>query len=193
MPRPREFDRQQVLDRAIQLFWERGYEATSIQELVECMGIQRGSLYNEFGDKRSLFLAVLDRYQREWVDRTMDALRQPGPVLPALRELLMRLVREEVECDVRRGCLATNTAVEMGPLDPALAARASAMLRRVEHAFRDALQRAVAQGEMPPSTDVRALARFLTSNLQGLRVMSKAGAPREELEDVVEVALRAIA
>lgn len=192
MPRQKEFDREEVLDRAVDVFWECGYEATSVQDLVDAMGIQRGSLYNEFGDKRALFLATLERYERVWVGRVLAALQSPGPVRPTIRSVFEGIVRDEVRCIVRRGCLASNTAVELGPLDPAIAAHATAILRRVEQAFRDALQRAVEQGEIAPTPDATALARFLTANVHGLRVMSKAGATREELEDVVEIALRAL-
>jgi TetR/AcrR family transcriptional repressor of nem operon len=192
MPRQREFDREEVLDRAVDVFWERGYEATSVQDLVDAMGIQRGSLYNTFGDKRTLFLAALKRYEQVQVSRVVEVLKRPGPVRDTIRSVLEGVVRDEAGCAVRRGCLAVNTAVELGCLDPNVAARATAALRRVEDAFEQALRRAQEKGEIERTLDVRALARFFTSSLQGLRVMSKAGAEQGELRDVAEVTLRAL-
>lgn len=191
MARQKEFDRDEVLDRALDVFWERGYEATSVQELVAAMGIHRGSLYATFGEKRALFLAALERYERVAIERVLRELERPGPVRESVRRVFEDAVREAAASGGRRGCLAVNTAVELAPHDPAIAARVGAMLGRVERAFEAALLRARSSGEISGG-DPRALARFLTATLQGVRILARAGADGATLKDVVEVALRAV-
>ncbi len=186
MGRPREFDREAVLDRALEVFWERGYEATSVQNLVDGMGINRGSLYDTFGDKHTLFLAALDRYDQVWVTRVVDALAEPGPVRARVRGVF-----EEASCEAaraeRRGCFATNSAVELAPRDSCVAERFAGTLTRVETAFRRALLEAQRGGEIAADSDAPALARVLTSGLLGVRVMARAGADPDPLRDAVRV------
>lgn len=191
MPRHKEFDRTEVLDRALELFWHRGYEGTSMQQLVDAMGIHRGSLYGTFGDKHALFLAALRRYDELWISRFVEPLSAPGPVRPAVRRVLEQAGREATE-GVRRGCLATNSAVELAPHDPELARRVRAMLSRVEGALRAALERARGTGELSADVDPPAVARFLIGVLQGLRVLSRMGAEPETLRDTVEVSMKAL-
>ena len=192
MARPKEFDREQALDRAMAAFWSKGYEATSIEDLVARMGIQRGSLYGTFGDKRSLFLSALDRYQRVVARELFDALEAPGSGLAAIRRFFR--LRVESALDRRRpaGCLVTNSAVELSGRDRGAAARVGGSLAKMEGAFLRALERARAAGELPAARDLRALARFLTSSAQGLSVMAKALPDRAILDDVVSVVLAAL-
>jgi TetR/AcrR family transcriptional repressor of nem operon len=191
MSRQKEFDRDEVLDRALDLFWQRGYEATSVQDLVAAMGIHRGSLYATFGEKRALFLAALERYEHVGIETVLAELERPGPVRESVRRVFEGVVREAAASGGRRGCFAINTAMELAPHDPAVAARVDSMLRRVEGAFEAALIRAQARGEIAVA-DPRALARFLTATLQGLRMLARAGTDCATLTDVVEVALRTV-
>lgn len=191
MPRHKEFDRTEVLDRALELFWHRGYEGTSMQDLVDAMGIHRGSLYGTFGDKHTLFLAALRRYDEVWICRFVEPLSTPGPVRPAVRRVLEQASREATD-GVRRGCLATNSAVELAPHDPEMARRVKEMLFRVEDALQAALERGRGAGELPASVNPPAVARFLLGVLQGLRVLSRMGAEPETLRDTVEVSMEAL-
>src|SRR5262245_12184061 len=192
MARPRAFDRDAALDRAMTAFWSKGYEATSIEDLVDRMGIQRGSLYGTFGDKRTLFLAALERYQQVVARELFEALEAQGSGLAAIRRFFR--LRAASALDRRRppGCLMTNSAVELPGRDRGAAARVSGSLARMEGAFRRALERARAAGELSPERDLRALARFLTSSAQGLSVMARATPERAVLEDVVTVVLAAL-
>jgi TetR/AcrR family transcriptional repressor of nem operon len=192
MPRQKEFDREAALDRAMGAFWTKGYAATSVEDLVAHMGIQRGSLYATFGDKRSLFLSALDRYQRIVTRELLDALEAPGSGLEAIRRFFR--LRVERSLDRRRppGCLVTNSAVELSRRDRGAAAKVGGSLARLEAAFLRTLEQARAQGELAATQDVRALARFLTSSAQGLSVMAKAFPERAVLEDVVTVVLAAL-
>lgn len=188
MPRHREFDRDEALERAMETFWARGYERTSVQHLVESMGIQRGSLYAAFGDKRRLFLEALDRYEARFHE-DMVALLRSRPPREAIRGVFERVVLDCACDDGTKGCLITNTAVALAEGDREIAARVRANLKRVEDAFDDALERAAERGESLGRRPPRATARFLTNGLQGLRVLSKCNVDLDVLQDAVEVTL----
>ena len=190
MPRTKEFEPQEALDAAMELFWRRGYEATSMRELLDAMGIGRGSFYDTFGDKHTLFLAALDHFQEVrtfWAD---EVLREAG--LDGIREVFRRTVDGLTEFEPRRGCLLANSAVELAPYDAEVASRISRYIGRTEDAFEGALIRAREDGEIPAGSDPKALARFLVNTLHGLRVLARAGSDRETLEDTVGVALGAL-
>lgn len=192
MARPREFDENEVLDKALDLFWHKGYEATSIQELLQMMGISRGSLYDTFGDKHSLFLAALDRYRQRSHARFMQILNQPGSVKTAIAALFKAIVAEAVSDDKQRGCLLTNSTIELTPHDTDIAARTDSNRQWVEDAFYETLRRGQAQGDIPAEADPRALAQFLFNSLQGLRVVSKTTTDRQTLDNIVRVTLSAL-
>jgi TetR/AcrR family transcriptional repressor of nem operon len=187
--RTKEFDPDAALRAALELFWERGYEATSMADLVEHMGVARASIYATFGGKRALYLKALDRYGELTGPELLTGLSRPGPVLPAVRALVERYAREAGGDGGRRGCFVVNTAVELAPHDPLAARRVQANWDFVETALISALMRAQAQGELAGSKDPRALGRFLLVLMQGLRVMGKAGTEPERLRDAVTQAL----
>jgi TetR/AcrR family transcriptional repressor of nem operon len=173
-------------------FWTRGYEATSIQHLVGRMGIQRGSLYATFGDKRGLFFAAIDRYDRVVTAKLLAALEEPESGTEAIRRFFRLKVALSVEPGRPRGCLVTNSAVELASRDRGTATRVGEVLAKIEAAFHRAVVRAQKAGEIEPTRNPRALARFLTSSAQGLSVMAKAFPDRAVLEDIVEVTLAAL-
>ena len=187
MPRTKEFEPLEALDAAMELFWRKGYEAASMRELLDAMGIGRGSFYDTFGDKHALFLAALDRFQEvrtSWVEEVLA-----GSGVDGVREVFRRTVDGLVEFEPRRGCLLANSAVELAPHDPEVAGRISGYVLRTEAAFEGALVLAREAGEIPGDSDPKALARFLVNTLHGMRVLARAGADRETLEDIVHVAL----
>lgn len=190
MTRTKEFRPEAALDAAMQLFWCRGYGATSMRDLLDGMGIGRGSFYDTFGDKHALFLAALDRFEEArtgWVDEALE-----GSGLDGIGEVFRRSIEGLVGFEPRRGCLLANSAVELAPYDPEVAARISRYVRRTEEAFTSALVRAQGAGEIPADKDPKTLARFLVSNLHGLRVLARAGSDRRTLEDAARVALEAL-
>ncbi|MGK5550071.1 TetR/AcrR family transcriptional regulator [Actinomadura kijaniata] len=192
MARTREFDTDAAVEAAMQVFWSRGYEATSIQDLVEATGVGRGSLYAAFGSKDGLYEAALARYAERSVGGAAERLDRDGPVRAVLRDLLVGMVEETVADPARRGCLITNTAVERLPRDPAAGRVVGGALDRLTDAVTAALRRGRARGELPPDADVAALADFLVTTVQGLRVQGKAGADRRRLTTVVDTALRVL-
>ncbi|MEO3785260.1 TetR family transcriptional regulator [Actinocorallia sp. B10E7] len=188
MARTKEFDPDAVLRRAMELFWQKGYEATSMADLVEHLGIGRASIYATFGGKRELYLKAYDRYLESRPD-FIELLSQPGPVLPAVRTLVEGYAEEAAHDELRRGCFVVNTAVELAPHDKTLARRVEANWDFIETALTSALARARAQGELAADRDPRALARFLLTLMQGIRVIGKSSDDPARLRDAVEQAL----
>lgn len=190
MPRTKEFEPQEALDAAMHLFWRKGFGATSMRDLLDAMCIGRGSFYDTFGDKHTLFLAALDRFEdarTSWMDRVLE-----GAGVDGIEEVFRRSIEGLLGFEPRRGCLLANTAVELAPHDPEVAGRISRYVRRTEEAFTGALARAQEAGEIPADGDPKVLARFLVSNLHGLRVLARAGADRRTLEDAARVALQTL-
>lgn len=183
--RPREFDAEEALEGAMTLFWEKGYEATSVQDLVDRTGVNRSSLYSAWGDKQGVFLAALDLYRDRVVGRRLSDLEQPRSALAEIRGYFEGLGRTGQGERLRNGCLMTNSAVERAPRDASSARRIRAHLERVEGAFRGALARARERGEIRRDTDVDDLACYLTGSAQGLGVMARAGSSTASLEGVV--------
>ncbi|MBV2357067.1 TetR/AcrR family transcriptional regulator; helix-turn-helix transcriptional regulator [Streptomyces sp. J2-1] len=193
MARTKEFDPDTALRAAVELFWQQGYEATSMADLVAHLGVGRASLYATFGSKHDLYLKALDHYTEANDTRLLEELSRPGPALPAVRAVVRRFAEESAGAETAsRGCFVTNTAAELCPHDPEAARRAEASWARLETLLHAALSRARAQGEIPADRDPRALARMLLVLMQGLRVAGKCGADAGRSRDAAEQALRAL-
>ena len=189
MPRPKEFIPDEALEKAMQVFWHKGYEATSMEDLLEAMDLNRGSLYDTFGDKRQLFLKVLDRYCTTFVGSKFSLLDQPGPALPTLRRFINGMIEGALGDPQRRGCLIANTVMELSPHEKDIAGTLRQAQKMAEDTFYKVLARAKQQGELSSDQDPRALACFLTTMMQGTIVMIKAGAPAEAVNQAAETAL----
>ncbi|MGK5543972.1 TetR/AcrR family transcriptional regulator [Streptomyces sp. URMC 127] len=189
MARTKEFDPDAALQSALELFWQRGYEATSMADLVGHLGIARASLYATFGSKRDLYLKALERYGDQRGPGVTEELARPGPALPAVRALVTRYAEEAAGDELRRGCFVTNTAVELAPHDPDAARSVEDSWLVLERALISALTRAAEQGELPAGRDPVALARMLLVLLQGMRVVGKAASGPARVRDAAEQAL----
>jgi TetR/AcrR family transcriptional regulator, transcriptional repressor for nem operon len=189
MARPKSFDRDAVLDQAVELFWERGYEGTSLADLESRLGLGRQSLYNTFGDKHTLFLQALDRYQRKAGAAAVAPLTEPGAGLEAIRNFFRSMVESLTCADSRRGCLLANTIAERSAEDPPAMLRCTHARDDLERGFRRALSHAKDQGELHRSLDVESTATLLTTQNYGLSVMAKSGATAGQLHAAVEALL----
>ena len=189
MPRPKAFHPDEALEKAMGVFWLKGYEATSMEDLLAAMGINRGSLYDTFGDKRQLFVKALDHYCQGIVGAKFGLLSQPGPALPLLRQFLSGMLEGALADPQRRGCLLANTVMELAPHEADIAAKLRRSLQMGEDAFLNLLVRAKEQGELRPDQDPRALARFLMTLFQGVIVMIKSGASEETIRESVAIGL----
>ncbi|MFG0273713.1 MAG: TetR/AcrR family transcriptional regulator [Phycisphaerales bacterium] len=189
--RPREFDEDLALDRAMELFRRHGYDATGVQQLVEHTGVCRQSLYNTFGDKRALFDRVMQRYRSRVQQELLDCLDAPGPGVERIRAALQLIISRFCAQD-SCGCLITRVALELTNHDPELQRAVRSWIRTLERAFRSALRRAADDGALPPDADPDALAAFLTSSVQGLIVTARTGASRRRLNAIAETILASL-
>jgi TetR/AcrR family transcriptional regulator, transcriptional repressor for nem operon len=189
MARPREFDESAALDAAVDCFWREGYEATSVRDLAARMGITGTSLYNAFGDKRSLFRQALQRYAERSTRERIARLESTFPPKEAVCAFLREIIERSLDDDDRRGCLLVNSALEVAPHDPELGAEVAARLAEIEAFFCRALTAAQADGSVPPDREPMDLARLLLGVTLGLRVLARSSPKRELLEGVARPAL----
>lgn len=192
MARPREFEIDDALERAMQVFWAKGFEATSLDDLCEATGLGRSSLYAAFGDKQALYTRALDRYEDAAVERITATITAAPSARQGIAAFIARIIDSIVAGPGRRGCFIGNCAAELVRGDRSGAARVRRSLDRIESTFRTALENAQANGELTPAADVAALARFITSGIQGMRLVGKANPDRAVLEDIADVMLRCL-
>jgi TetR/AcrR family transcriptional repressor of nem operon len=189
MARPKAFHPTAALDCALEVFWQHGYEGTSLQALLQAMRLSKSSFYETFGSKHALYLAAIDRYRATTFAQYVRLLREQDDGRQAIVDVFAALVTQ-LDCPQgRRGCLMNNAAIESAPHDTATEARVREAQRALEDAFYGAVRRAQAQGQVALAKDPRALARFLTCAMSGLLVMAKMAPGREALEDVVRVVI----
>jgi TetR/AcrR family transcriptional repressor of nem operon len=184
MARPREFDEGVVLDAAVLCFWSRGYEATSIKDLVETTGIAAASLYNAFGDKRAIYEKALDRYVDGSVAgriRRCEALAPRQAIDAFFEEILQRSLGDRG----RKGCMLVNAALEVAPHDPAFRKIVSEVLAHIEAFFLSCVKAGQADNTISRSLPAETLARHLLGVLVGIRVLARVRPERALLEGVV--------
>ncbi|MGR9101059.1 MAG: TetR/AcrR family transcriptional regulator [Gammaproteobacteria bacterium] len=189
MARSKAFNEEAVLDKAVQVFWAKGYEATSMQDLVDAMGIQRGSLYAAFGSKQDLFLKSLKRYGEVVVNRLLEILESRPSAVESIELFFAQLVEHLITAGPLRSCLVTNSAIERGLSDEATKQKVLHLLNAIENGFYQALLRARNNGEIAGDLDLKSLAGFMTSSMQGLIVMGKVSSERSLLEGINRITL----
>lgn len=188
--RPRAFDTDKALDRAVRVFWRKGYEGASLSALTKAMGINRPSLYAAFGDKKALFRKALDRYAEGPACYLREALSQPT-ARAVVQRLLHAAAGMQADRHNPRGCLLVQGALACGEAAESVRRELNARRAAGETAIRRRLQRAQHEGDLPADADPAHLARYLTTVMQGMAVQAAGGATRAELCRVVETALRA--
>ena len=189
MGRPREFDHSAALDRAVDTFWERGFDGTAMRDLCSAMNLNPGSLYGAFGDKRALFLAALDRYMDTVSKLAIDCIGGAPTGMAGIRSFFESLVDVMTDGKRRWGCLITNSVAELSLRDQEVAEKVKLHLARVETAFASALARAKAEGELAEGVGQES-AGYLLCVLQGLNVLAKTKPGRPVLIGIVNVALK---
>lgn len=189
MARTKEFDTHDVVARAIQVFWAKGFEATSIQDLVEAMGINRGSIYDTFGDKAGLFNVAIRAYQIDAPSQRLLDNAQSGDPREEI-ELFFNALLNRCDCpEGQRGCLLTNSISELAARDDNMARHFRSGLKRLEDAFFMLIQRGQQTGDITPWREARPLARSLLASAQGLIVVSKVDPGQQTLADIAATAL----
>ncbi len=192
MARHKEFDSQQVLDQALQVFWSKGYEASSLADLLHAMGLSKSSFYETFGSKHELYLAALDRYRDTETAGLIALLEGPTPAREAIATAFGRLIEAAKAKGEQRGCFLNNCATELAAHDAQAAGRVAKGMARIERAFSLAVARGQAAGEIASNRSAEELGRSLYCILLGLTVMAKAGRDPRAMEDVVRLALEAL-
>lgn len=186
----KQFDVNEVLDQMLDVFWQRGYRATTTKQLASSAGLSESSLFNTFGSKQAIYLKVLQRY----IDRNTHLLAQiesnPSP-LAGLRQYWTSIASIAADRRRTRGCMITNAAASEAD-DEAIAKFVRSSYQRHEKAFKKALDRAVEMGELQAGTDTRALAQFLVHSTQGIRVMSRLSPGRKEMSNIVDGVMSAL-
>ncbi len=189
MGRLKAFDEDQAIDAAVDCFWMRGYEATSVRDLAQSMGIGGASLYNAYGDKRALFVRSLERYadrsMRERVAR-LEAAHRPKKAIEAF---LAEIVERSLKDRDRKGCLLVNSALDVAPRDAEIGKVVAGYLDEIRAFFRRNIEAARTAGQVPRGIDAEEVSGHLLGVLLGIRVLARTGAGRKLLEDVARPAL----
>lgn len=189
--RTKEFEPDEIADAAMRVFWQRGYAATSVQNLVEGTGLSRSSLYSTFESKQGLYQQALRRYAAV-TTANVELLSGPGSPKELIRQLLVRIAEDELGDTQRRGCLVANATLELAGHDEAVAELVAHNFQRLQKALEKLLRRGQQLGEVAADKNPRALARFFVNTMQGIRVLGK-GSPAQQrrqcLMDVIDVAL----
>ena len=191
MAQMKRFDPSERLDRAVDAFWENGFDGSGMQALCKAMGIFPGSLYDTYGDKQRLFIQAIDRYMSTVSTEAIEILASEASGLVALRTYFRKLIDGIVDGKRQRGCLITNTIVELAQRSPEIKAKVDIHLARLETAFAGAIARARDAGELPPGTSLDC-AGFLVCTVQGLNVLAKTKPSRQRLDLIASMALAAL-
>lgn len=190
MARQREFDRIETLDKALDVFWQKGYAAASTSDLLDAMRIGRQSMYDTFGDKRSLYLEALQRYNEASVDDLLRHL-QGDSGLAAVDNMLQAFASRPRR-DNAKGCMGVNAISEFGTADAEVNALRDASARRLNHALEARLRKAAADGEIAADTDIAQAAAFVAATLSGLKISAKAGASVATLRAIASFAVQGL-
>ena len=192
MARPKEFDLEKALHRAISAFSQKGFAATSTDDLMRAMEVGRQSMYDTFGDKRALFLKALEVYVSESVRSMNVELQSPGSPLAAIRSALVHF-SERKDLSSANGCMGINAICEFGMRDEDVTRITRHAANSQRHTLMGTLRRARLEGELDAQTDIESLADFFESTLAGIRIAAKAGKTRPALRRIAEVASRTFA
>jgi len=190
--RPREFDHQQALESAMRVFWTRGYEATSLDDLLKEMDLSKSSFYQAFGSKAELFQKCLAHYRDTSAQQLQASLTGAAKAWDFIRTTLEAVADGTGKKMGRAGCLLMNTATEFGQRDAEVSSTVSAALLKMQDLFQMALERAKKEGDLPKSADTQSLSLFLATNLGGLKGMARAGAAPQAIRSVVRIVLGAL-
>ena len=185
MARPREFDETSVKDALMKVFWDKGYEATSMQNLVDATGLLKGSLYGAFGDKQALYMIALTHYDQTRIQAGIDMLVGEGSAREKISKLFDSVIEAAKNGVFKGGCLLCNASVEMAPVDPAVENSVKRTIHRLQAAITSAIESSINQ-----SDDVAAMTSSILSAYFGARVLAKAGSPLQIIEQTRDRCLK---
>ncbi|WP_439477988.1 TetR/AcrR family transcriptional regulator [Brevundimonas sp.] len=192
MPWQKSFDQSEVLDRAMQAFWAHGFEATSMQDLVDCTGVHRGSLYATFGDKRTLFISALRTYDAQFRGGLLVELEREAAPLEAIERLLRVFVDRLGQPGLVPGCFLTNTALELAMHDIEIGRIVAHAQEQVQAFFARMIARGQARGEISQSVNSARAAAALLASLIGLAVLARSRPDPDLLNGVIDQAMASV-
>lgn len=189
MARTKRFDEEEVLDKAMQFFWHKGYNGTSPQEILDELGLSRSSLYDTYGDKRNLFLSTLKRYRQTVTGQIIETLENAQNVPETLKSLF---IINKNNCFIdgeNRGCFMVNSIMELATHDAEVAEIVKENREALEGGFTAAIRRGQEMGQISKENTPRALARFIMNNLWGLTAHAKSGADKKVFDDIIRLTM----
>ncbi|MXV14276.1 TetR/AcrR family transcriptional regulator [Hufsiella ginkgonis] len=189
MARTKDFDEREVLSKAVCLFWHKGYNGTSMQELVDHLAISRSSLYDTYGDKHTLYLKALEFYQASSVGQMCDTVTNAASAKAAIQQLLRLVTRDLLNDEQNKGCFMVNAEVEVAAHDPEVKDIIRKNEQQIEDSFHKAIQLGQENGEIANKQDARALARFFLNTVKGIRVSAKSTTDKGLFKDIIETAM----
>ncbi len=192
MARKKNFDESEVLDKALKIFWTKGFNATSIQDLVDGLGINRASMYDTWGDKHNLYMKSLERYRQNASSQLLNEIRSNKSALDILKGFLKSNARESALDPEKKGCFMINSISELANSDDSVNELTSKHRKTFEGVLAEIIREGQESGEIQRKFDSEVLARFLYSTVSGIRVIGKGTISEKELAEVVEVALSAL-
>ena len=191
MPRSKSYDENTVLERAMNVFWSNGYEATSVRLLEKEMGINQFSIYSSFSSKKKLFIKSISRYRQHVRQNVYQTLLEEGAGMKELEQYLLKTAQKKRGLGTSRGCLVVNTAAEIGGSDKEITAEVNGYFNFIRGMLKKVLKTAVAKGEISADTDIEKQSAFFLGVMQGLSVASKTMDPGQ-LNDFISVAVKQI-
>ena len=192
MARTKDFDENEVLAKAIQLFWHKGYNGTSMQDLVDGLGISRSSLYDTYTDKHTLYIKALESYQNAGACKIQEIINTSAPAKEIIKELLELATGELLVDQQHKGCFMVNAEVETAPHDTAVNDLVCKNEQQMEQAFFEVIQKGKDSGEIKNQQDARALARFIFNAVKGMRVTGKSTTDKSVFDDIIKLTVSAL-
>jgi len=189
MARTKDFDENEVLNKAIGIFWHKGYNGTSMQDLVDGLGISRSSLYDTYGDKHTLFIKALESYQGINSDKICNIMNSSASAKEVIKNLLEFITNGLLKDRDQKGCFMVNAEVEVAPHDQEVSEMICKNDQQIEETFYKAIKKGQDTGEISPLRDARALARFISNNVKGLQVTAKSTTERAVFDDIIKLTL----
>jgi TetR/AcrR family transcriptional repressor of nem operon len=192
MARTKDFDENEVLTKAIQLFWHKGYNGTSMQDLVDGLGISRSSLYDTYSDKHTLFVKALESYQNSGAAKIRDIIDHSVSAKETVQKLLEFATNELLGDKQQKGCFMVNAEVEVAPHDAEVNDLVCKNDQQMEDAFYQVIQKGKESGEIKNQQDTRALARFIFNAVKGMRVTAKSTTNKTVFDDIIRLTVSAL-
>jgi TetR/AcrR family transcriptional regulator, transcriptional repressor for nem operon len=189
MARVKEFDEKETLTKALEIFWSKGYNGTSMQDLIDGLGISRSSLYDTYGDKRALFLSVLEYYRKTQSEAMISMIEQSTDIVQSLREMLYQTLTSCPADKVKNGCILVNTAVEMAPHDIEINEMIAGNQKDVEQIIYKAILKGQQKGQVTKQHNAKTLSKFILNTFTGLRVSVKTNPDKKAIGEIINVAL----